>query len=105
MDVPAESPEPATSSAPTVVSLAGEWDLNRRDELRAVLAEFATGDHACKDIVLDLTRTTFIDSTTIGVLIDAHRDDGLDFTVRGATGEPRKLLEVLNLTEVFSIDD
>jgi len=53
-----------------LVSLEGEHDLSTaqdlRDELRAI---FRTGT----TVVIDLTRATFIDSSTLGVLIKADR--------------------------------
>jgi anti-anti-sigma factor len=53
-----------------LVSLEGEHDLSTaqdlRDELRAI---FRTGT----TVVIDLTRATFIDSSTLGVLMNADR--------------------------------
>ncbi len=50
-----------------VIALAGEVDLYTAPEFKEALLE-AIGDGA-KTIVVDLTDTTFIDSTTLGVLV------------------------------------
>src|SRR5688572_16265531 len=48
-----------------VVSVGGELDVGAADELRAALAE-GTGGGAT--VVVDLVGTTFIDSTTLGII-------------------------------------
>jgi anti-anti-sigma factor len=48
------------------VILGGEHDLSSADELNTVLAQTL---EQCSHIVVDLSSTTFIDSTTIRVLI------------------------------------
>ena len=50
-----------------VISLAGEVDLYTAPEFKEALLE-AIADGA-KTVVVDLTDTTFIDSTTLGVLV------------------------------------
>jgi anti-sigma B factor antagonist len=54
-----------------VVSVIGEVDLFTAAEFKQrVMAPIAAG---AKQVVVDLTRTTFIDSSSLGVLIGAHR--------------------------------
>jgi anti-anti-sigma factor len=73
-----ERPAPATaaieeerSRGVTVVALAGEVDLSARDALdRALASALERG----QSLVVDLSRTTLIDSTILGVLIAAHQD-------------------------------
>jgi anti-sigma B factor antagonist len=54
-----------------VVAVTGEVDLFTAPEFKQrVTAPIAAGiDH----VIVDLTRTTFIDSSSLGVLIGAHR--------------------------------
>jgi anti-sigma B factor antagonist len=54
-----------------VVAVSGEVDLFTAPEFKQrVMAPIAAGvDH----VVVDLTRTSFIDSSSLGVLIGAHR--------------------------------
>jgi anti-sigma B factor antagonist len=54
-----------------LISLAGELDLYTRPELeRRVLEALGRG---AVDVVLDLTDVSFIDSTTIGILIRTRK--------------------------------
>jgi anti-sigma B factor antagonist len=54
-----------------VVAIAGEIDLFTAPEFKqAVSAGLQGGDHS---VVVDLSETTFIDSSSLGVLIGAHR--------------------------------
>jgi anti-sigma B factor antagonist len=54
-----------------VVSVAGEIDLFTAPEFKQrVTAPIATG---ADRVIVDLTETTFIDSSSLGVLIGAHR--------------------------------
>lgn len=48
-----------------VITLEGEWDLSRGEELRRRLERGA--DHS--DLVLDFSRLTYLDSTCIGMLM------------------------------------
>jgi anti-sigma B factor antagonist len=58
-------------AATHVVAVAGEVDLFTAPEFKQrVMAPIAAGT---EHIVVDLTGTTFIDSSSLGVLIGAHR--------------------------------
>lgn len=54
-----------------VVAVGGEIDIFTAPEFKALLAEVIDAGH--KLVVADLTETTFIDSSSLGVLISAHR--------------------------------
>lgn len=66
-----------------VISLAGEWDIYRRDELRSRLEPA----YYEREVVLDLTAAKYVTSTLICALIVAHKH-------REATGMPRAALAV-----------
>jgi anti-sigma B factor antagonist len=54
-----------------VVSVCGEVDLFTAPEFKQrLLSPIAAG---VEHVIVDLTRTTFIDSSSLGVLIGAHR--------------------------------
>ncbi len=54
-----------------VVSVSGEVDLFTAPEFKQrVMAPIAAG---VEHVIVDLTETTFIDSSSLGVLIGAHR--------------------------------
>src|SRR5262245_15511162 len=54
----------------TVVSLAGELDLYNAEDVRAALLECCAEEPSV--LVIDLAQVTFIDSTALGVLIEAR---------------------------------
>jgi anti-sigma B factor antagonist len=55
-----------------VVPLSGEQSLPQATRLRERLLELI-GETALRVVILDLTAVTFIDSTTIGVIIGARK--------------------------------
>lgn len=88
------------------LALRGEHDALTVERLRAELETLLEEDRA---IEVDLGHATFLDSTTIGALIEAHRhaeDRGLKFALLlgPETGWPvRRLLEVTHLDDVFAV--
>jgi anti-anti-sigma factor len=54
-----------------VVKLAGDLDLYNAEQVRSALVGVI--DQAPSRIVIDASEVEFIDSTALGVLIDAHR--------------------------------
>jgi anti-sigma B factor antagonist len=54
-----------------IVSVTGEIDLFTAPEFKERVA--APIDAGCSQVIVDLTATTFIDSSSLGVLIGAHR--------------------------------
>jgi anti-anti-sigma factor len=88
-----------------VVSLAGELDLYNASDVREALLA------ACADepqrIVVDLAEVTFIDSTALGVLIEARsRLENRRAFVLAAPGlEARRALEISGLDRHFTVHD
>jgi anti-sigma B factor antagonist len=87
-----------------VIALAGEVDLytcpELKEELLRVIADGATL------VVVDLTATTFIDSTALGVLLrGVERLRGVDGRLAVVCVDPNmtKIFEVTGLDRVFSI--
>jgi anti-anti-sigma regulatory factor len=55
-------------------------------------------------VVIDFTRTTYLDTSAAATLIEAAmlaRDRGVPLRVVGLSGEPRLLAEVLELDRIF----
>lgn len=87
-----------------VVTLAGEIDLYTAPELKQELLRLIDG--GARSIVVDLTATSFIDSTTLGVLISGVKrlrphDGRLELVVTDAA--IRKVFEITGLDRVFSM--
>jgi anti-sigma B factor antagonist len=86
-----------TDAGVTVVSITGEHDLSTAPELRRQLRKLVGEGSA---IVVDLSKATFVDSSILGVILDARRraaDDGLGFAVAQANGG-RAVARVLDVT-------
>jgi anti-anti-sigma factor len=88
-----------------VISLAGEWDIYRRDELRSRL-EPGMSD---RQVVLDLTSAKYITSTLICALILTHKERlarGLPpLAVAVTSAFVRRLLAATGLESLFPIYD
>ena len=88
-----------------VVSLAGELDLYNAEEVRrALLDTLADGPHV---LVVDLAEVTFIDSTALGVLIEARSRmvERSGFRLAAPGLEVRRALEVSGLDRHFVVHD
>jgi anti-sigma B factor antagonist len=88
-----------------IVSLAGELDLYNAEEVRRALLE--TLADAPDVLVVDLEGVTFIDSTALGVLIEARSrmDDRSGFRLAAPGLEARRALEVSGLDRHFAVHD
>jgi len=87
-----------------VISLTGEVDLYTAPELKQQLLD-AIGNGA-KDVIVDFTRTTFIDSTTLGVLVGGVkrlRPNGGRLSIVCSDRNITKIFEITGLDRVFTI--
>jgi anti-sigma B factor antagonist len=87
-----------------VIALAGEVDLYTAPEFKQQLLD-VIGDGG-KDVVVDFTDTTFIDSTTLGVLVGGVKrlraQDGR-LSLVCSDRNIRKIFEITGLDRVFTI--
>ena len=86
------------------VVAADEIDLNAAPELEARIGEVVA--EGAEHVIVDLSEATFIDSTAVGVLVEAHRR--LQSRRRGLeiVGSDRRVLfifEITGLDRVFRI--
>jgi anti-sigma B factor antagonist len=93
------------SDGAVVLSLAGELDLYNAEEVRAALLEACSGEP--KVLVVDLEEVRFIDSTALGVLIEARSrmSDRSGFRLAAPGLETRRALEVSGLDRHFVVHD
>jgi len=86
-----------------VVHLCGELDLYNADEIRDALAAVVEGRP--ERIVVDLGRVEFIDSTALGVLIEARQRLGNQhaFLIAAPGAEPRRTLEIAGMAKFFGL--
>jgi anti-anti-sigma factor len=104
MEARAEIRVDGTLAGVTVVALVGDHDLATTDELRATIAA-ALADPA--GILVDLTETTFIDSSIVHALNDANnalRTQGTQLVVQISDGSVvLRTLELTRLTDVVAL--
>ena len=88
-----------------VVTLAGELDLYNAHEVREALLECCS--EAPQRLVVDLSGVKFIDSTALGVLIEARSRmaDRSSFRLAAPGLETRRALEVSGLDRHFLVHD
>jgi anti-sigma B factor antagonist len=87
-----------------VIALAGEVDLYTAPELKQQLLEVI--GQGAKEVVVDLTDTTFIDSTTLGVLVGGVkrlRPNGGQVSLVCSDKNITKIFEITGLDKVFPI--
>jgi len=87
-----------------IVRLAGELDLYNADDVRAALSQ-AIGSSP-KRIVVDMAEVEFVDSTALGVLIEARSKLGRSTLVLAAPQlETRRTLQVSGLDRHLPVHD
>ena len=87
-----------------VISLAGEVDLYTAPELKQELLNAI--DNGAKEVIVDFTDTTFIDSTTLGVLVGGVkrlRPNGGRLSIVCSDPNITKIFEITGLDRVFTI--
>ena len=87
-----------------VVAISGEIDLFTAPELKSALGEALESGHT--RIVVDLTNTSFLDSTALGVLIGAvkrlrSRDGAL--AIVNVDSSIAKTFQITGLDQIFTI--
>jgi anti-sigma B factor antagonist len=92
------------SDAAYVISLAGEVDLYTAPEFKQQLLEVIA--QGASNVIVDFSNTTFIDSTTLGVLVGGVKrlrtNDG-QLTLVCSDRNITKIFEITGLDRVFSI--
>ena len=78
-----------------VISLAGEVDLYTAPEFKQQLLEVI--GQGAKEVIVDFTSTTFIDSTTLGVLVGGVK------RLRSNDGQLSLVCSDRNITKIFEI--
>lgn len=94
-----------TNGSACVVKLAGELDLYNAPQVRTALAN-ASADSP-ERVVIDLSEVEFIDSTALGVLIEARRQlkNNQAFLLAAPGLETRRALEISGLDRHFNVHD
>ena len=93
-----------TVNGSVVVRLAGELDLYNAEEIRAALARAI--EASPRRVVVDLADVEFVDSTALGVLIEARSKLGRDGLALAAPQlDTRRTLQVSGLDRHLPVHD
>jgi anti-sigma B factor antagonist len=87
-----------------VVEVAGEIDIVAQDRLRDVIGEARASG---RRLVVDLSETTFLDSTGLRVLLEAWRgqtEAGSEMLLRAPSPAVRTLLEITGVGDALPIE-
>jgi anti-sigma B factor antagonist len=87
--------------AGTIVAVTGELDLLSAPKLRTTLDALVRANP--HHIAIDLTATTFMDSTGVHVLVDACNRAGGHLAVISAEGPVRQVIDVLGLNQALNV--
>lgn len=89
-----------------VVDVEGQLIVGNRQELKQkILEALEAGD---RKFLIDFTRTGYIDSSGLGVLVSLSkkiRDEGGDLRLAGLNEDLRTLFELTKLDTLFAISD
>jgi anti-sigma B factor antagonist len=86
-----------------VIRLAGELDLYNADDMRRALA--ATEEGSPRRVVLDMSDVAFVDSTALGVLIEARSKLGSRLVLAALQLATRRTLQVSGLDRHLQVHE
>jgi anti-anti-sigma factor len=89
-----------------VVALRGELDFADAPSLGRMLDELRAD--GAREVVIDLSELTFIDSSGISALVGAARavsSDGGTLVVASPTPHVRRVFEIVNLSELVPVEE
>ena len=83
---------------PTIVHVAGDVDLRNADELRDEVVAAVAFRQAGETIRIDLGAVTFMDSSGLGALVNAHHAASARGVALALVNVPRHVRRVLELS-------
>lgn len=87
----------------TTVTVAGEVDFGNADRLRTAFLDLAGGT---TKVVVDLGGVAFMDSTALGVVIEAKKgleESGRLLTITALSPRARRIIEIAGLVEYLGV--
>ncbi|MDQ1466233.1 MAG: hypothetical protein QOH10_648 [Actinomycetota bacterium] len=94
-----------TGTDPVVVTAVGEFDFESSDRLRSVLMTVAQDFDG--DVIVDLSRTEFLDSIAIGVLLETWqrlRSAERELVIRSPHERIERVLSIASIDEVVRVE-
>jgi anti-anti-sigma factor len=98
--------EVSSEDRATLIVISGELDLASGPELQAELGRLRQSAPA--QLIVDLRRLDFMDSTGLCILVKAHQDaveDGREFGLIRGTQQVQRLLELTGVAERMPMAD
>ena len=95
-----------SGSKSTIVRVRGEHDIATKESLAIAIAGAAQRDESA-DVIVDLRGVTFLDASTIGVLVASHnrlRVDARALRLRAPSPWARRLIELCDLGYLIESD-
>ena len=89
-----------------VVVLEGRFEFGTRNEYKRIIGQIV--QEGFRQLVLDVQRVTFLDSSAIGLLLLTDQNFKLNkgsFSIVNPTGYVRQVLELANLPRVIPVFD
>jgi anti-sigma B factor antagonist len=84
------------------IVLRGEFDIIGKESFVAAIATALAAD--VTDVAIDMSEVSFIDSSGVGALLEAHRL-GLAIVVHRPSERVRKLLDLVLIGDIIPIED
>lgn len=87
----------------STVTVTGEIDFGNADRLRTVFVELEGGS---ANVVLDLGGVAFMDSTALGVVIQAKKgleESGRRLIITAVSPRARRIIEIAGLVEYLGV--
>ncbi len=95
-----------SGSDPVVVTVVGAFDFASSDKLRSAVMAAAAQPNV--SVVVDLSRTEFLDSVSIGILLQAWQQlhaDGRELVLRSPHPRVRRVLEIAAIGDVVRVEE
>ncbi len=86
--------------------MTGSFGFSDNPKIRGLIGELEGSDSS--NVTLDLSGLSHIDSSGLGMLVlvnDATEEQSKKLTVKGASGQVRKLLDISKFDQMMSIAD
>jgi anti-anti-sigma factor len=95
------------SGGDTVVTLAGRFTFSAHTAFRDVLVNHVEAMDSGGRVTFDLAGVEFVDSAALGMLLlarEAARRRSGGITIRGASGQVRRMLDISRFETLFIIE-
>ena len=97
----------STPHSDLTIALQGEFDALACKQIRPEFELIANDNHR-KNVILDLSNVTFLDSSGIGAIVFLFkriRVQGYELTLSNVQGQPKELITLLRIDSAISVID